>query len=66
MSKLRVHAFSISLDGYGAGPNQDADNPLGLVFGLLIHRNFLQLSESSILQRKAFTSFLRRHAILDK
>ena len=23
MSKLRVHAFTISLDGYGAGPNQD-------------------------------------------
>jgi dihydrofolate reductase len=27
--KLRVHNFSISLDGYGAGPNQDVDNPLG-------------------------------------
>ena len=23
MSKLRVHAFTVSLDGYGAGPNQD-------------------------------------------
>jgi hypothetical protein len=31
MSKLRVHNFSISLDGYGAGPNQDLDNPLGAV-----------------------------------
>ena len=29
MSKLRVHAFSISLDGYGAGPDQSPDNPLG-------------------------------------
>jgi dihydrofolate reductase len=29
MSKLRVHAFAISLDGYGAGPGQDRDNPLG-------------------------------------
>src|SRR3954454_11720538 len=29
MTKLRVHAFSISLDGYGAGPDQSADNPLG-------------------------------------
>jgi hypothetical protein len=29
MSKLRVHAFSISLDGYGAGSGQDLDNPLG-------------------------------------
>jgi dihydrofolate reductase len=29
MSKLSVHCFSISLDGYGAGPNQDLDHPLG-------------------------------------
>lgn len=29
MSKLRVHAFSVSLDGYGAGPAQDLENPLG-------------------------------------
>jgi dihydrofolate reductase len=29
MSRLRVHSFSISLDGYGAGPDQDAENPLG-------------------------------------
>ena len=30
MPKLRVHAFSVSLDGYGAGPRQDLDNPLGV------------------------------------
>ena len=30
MSKLRVLSFSISLDGYGAGPGQDLDNPLGV------------------------------------
>jgi len=30
MPKLRVHGFSLSLDGYGAGPNQDLDNPLGM------------------------------------
>ena len=29
MSKLRVSCFSISLDGYGAGPGQDEQNPLG-------------------------------------
>ena len=29
MSRLRVHAFSISIDGYGAGPTQNRDNPLG-------------------------------------
>jgi len=30
MSKLRVHSFSVSIDGYGAGPNQSLDNPLGV------------------------------------
>lgn len=29
MSKLRVLCFSISVDGYGAGLNQDLQNPLG-------------------------------------
>jgi dihydrofolate reductase len=29
MTKLRVNAFSISLDGYGAGPDQSLANPLG-------------------------------------
>src|ERR1700740_2299172 len=29
MSRLRVHSFSISIDGYGAGPRQDLHNPLG-------------------------------------
>ena len=29
MSKLRVHAFTVSLDGYGAGPRQSLDTPLG-------------------------------------
>ncbi|HUP29257.1 MAG TPA: dihydrofolate reductase family protein [Usitatibacter sp.] len=30
MSKVRVAAFAVSLDGYGAGPNQDLQNPLGV------------------------------------
>lgn len=30
MSKLRVQSFAISLDGYGAGPDQDLQNPLGV------------------------------------
>jgi len=29
MSKVRVAAFSVSLDGYGAGPEQSLDDPLG-------------------------------------
>jgi dihydrofolate reductase len=36
MAKLRVNCFAISLDGYGAGPNQDRDNPLG-VGGMGLH-----------------------------
>jgi hypothetical protein len=30
MTKLRVNSFSISLDGYGAGPRQDLEDPLGV------------------------------------
>jgi len=37
MSKLRVCCFGISLDGYGAGPNQDLTNPLGLG-GVNVHK----------------------------
>jgi dihydrofolate reductase len=29
MSKLHVNAFSVSADGFGAGPDQGLDNPLG-------------------------------------
>ena len=36
MSKLRVESFTISIDGFGAGPNQDLDNPLG-VGGTSLH-----------------------------
>jgi len=36
MTKLVVRAFSISLDGYGAGPNQSLDSPLG-VNGRTLH-----------------------------
>ena len=30
MSKVRVQSFAISVDGYGAGPGQDLQNPLGV------------------------------------
>jgi dihydrofolate reductase len=30
MAKLRVQSLSLSLDGYGAGPRQDIDNPIGV------------------------------------
>ena len=49
MSKLCVNSFAISLDGYGAGPRQGLDNPLG-VGGEALHewlfptRTFRQMS----------------------
>jgi dihydrofolate reductase len=30
MSKVRIHSFSISIDGYGAGQNQNTETPLGV------------------------------------
>lgn len=30
MTRVRVESFTISLDGYGAGPDQDIDHPLGV------------------------------------
>jgi len=39
MTRLRVHSFSISLDGYGAGPDQSLENPLG-VGGMALHEWF--------------------------
>jgi len=30
VTRVRVEGFTISLDGYGAGPNQDLDHPLGV------------------------------------
>ena len=40
MSRVRVEGFSISLDGYGAGPDQDLEHPLG-VGGTDLHQWFL-------------------------
>jgi len=37
MARVRVEGFTISLDGYGAGPNQDVDHPLG-VGGTELHQ----------------------------
>ena len=36
MARVIVNSFSISVDGFGAGPNQDLDNPLG-VGGMRLH-----------------------------
>jgi dihydrofolate reductase len=36
MSRLRVNSFAISIDGYGAGPDQSLEHPLG-VGGIALH-----------------------------
>jgi dihydrofolate reductase len=40
MGKVRVNAFTISFDGYGAGPNQGLEHPLG-VGGEELHQWFV-------------------------
>jgi len=41
LSRLKVQCFSISIDGFGAGPRQDHDHPLGVggpeLFGWFFH-----------------------------
>lgn len=44
MSKLRVQCFAVSIDGYGAGPNQSLQNPLG-VGGLELMQWFFHTRE---------------------
>ena len=39
MTKLRVACFAVSLDGFGAGPDQSIDNPMG-VGGMALHSWF--------------------------
>jgi dihydrofolate reductase len=50
MTQVRVESFTISLDGYGAGPNQDVNNPLG-VGGEDLHQ---WLFQTRTLQRALF------------
>jgi dihydrofolate reductase len=36
MSKVKVLCFGVSIDGFGAGPNQSMDNPMG-IGGMSLH-----------------------------
>jgi dihydrofolate reductase len=52
MPRLLVNSFSVSLDGYGAGPNQNIDNPFGedglrLSEWMAATRTFHQMHEES-------------------
>lgn len=51
MSKLLVNSFSISIDGYGAGPNQSIENPPGgeaLQDWIVATRSFQQMSGNDV------------------
>ncbi len=50
MTRVRVESFTVSLDGYGAGPSQDIRNPLG-VGGTDLHK---WLFPTRTLQRALF------------
>jgi dihydrofolate reductase len=50
MTRIRVQGFTLSLDGYGAGPDQDLDHPLG-VGGTELHQ---WLVPTRTFQRKLF------------
>jgi dihydrofolate reductase len=53
VSKLRVNAFSVSADGFGAGPDQSRDRPLG--------RGGEQLHQWFLPTRTFQQNVLRRH-----
>src|SRR6185312_1239362 len=52
MSKLVVHSFSVSLDGYAAGLNQDLENPIG-VGGLQVFQWFFPTRTFQRMHRNA-------------
>ena len=51
MARVRVNAFTVSLDGYGAGPRQERDNPLG-VGGESLHAWMIDTRTFRQMQRK--------------
>ena len=57
MQKLRVESFTISIDGFGAGPNQNLENPLGVGGGDL-HKWFIptQTFQKTVLGRSEGTT----------
>jgi dihydrofolate reductase len=50
MSKIKVKHFSISLDGFGAGVNQNKENPLGI--------RGMELHQMGFLQQKMFRTMI--------
>jgi dihydrofolate reductase len=52
MTKIRVAAFGVSLDGYGAGPGQDLENPMGRG-GMALHQWVLPTRTFRAMQGRA-------------
>jgi dihydrofolate reductase len=52
VSMVKVSAFSVSLDGFGAGPNQDLNNPLG-VGGFGLHAWFMKTAAFAAMHQLA-------------
>jgi len=59
MSKVRVDCFAVSLDGYGAGPRQSLENPLG-EGGTALHQWFFptRTFQSTVLGKEEGTTGL--------
>jgi dihydrofolate reductase len=51
MTRVRVHGFTVSLDGYGAGPSQSPEEPLG-VGGEALHEWMFHTRTFHDMQRK--------------
>ena len=47
MAKLCVRSFALSIDGYGAGPDQDLQNPLGVRGAELMRISYTTTSTAS-------------------
>lgn len=52
MSQVNIRAFTVSLDGYGAGPAQDRQNPLG-IGGEELHEWMFPTRTFMAMQKKA-------------
>jgi dihydrofolate reductase len=57
MAKLRVNCFGLSIDGYGAGPEQSLENPLG-IGGMALHEWIFPTRTFRAMHRGDYTSQL--------
>lgn len=67
MAKVRVQSFAVSIDGFGAGPHQDMENPLGIngesLFPGIDFRELGYRCTKSVAGERATHIFLSRSAL---